>query len=283
MPQQTDNIMKDENDKPVHVPGIDKMEVVKGPDGTPVVPPTTDKPLNQTPKDTLPRPAPSQPMPEKEPEQTQVTVESKAVEGAITFEQLAAKKGFKSADDLAKSYVNLESQNKRVEVTLADAIQARLDTKTEVLKKEDIIEDLDNVDNKDAVKIINRMIDKKVSMTQDILDYQLHLIQNPKDKEIAAEAIKVVKENPGIKWKTAFAAAKSTFTGQTVEQAREDGKNEAYSNIEKKQDAQNIQGNQQRQITGDVSIKDVIEGVKTGKIRLSEARNIINSLNNDVR
>lgn len=280
----TDNISKDGEGKPVHVPGIDKMEIIKETDGTPVVPVGTEKPLNQAPKDTLPRPAPQPQMPEQQPEQKQETVESKAVEGTITFDQLAAKKGFTSPNDLAKAYSNLESQNKRVEVTLADAIAARIDEK--MIEKpvvNEAIEDLEDIDNKDAIKIINTMIDKKVGTAQDAFDYQMHLMQNPKDKEIAAEAIKVVKENPGIQWKTAFAAARSTATDQTVEQAKEDGKNEAYSNIEKKQDAQNIQGNQQRQITGDIAIQAVIEGVKTGKIRLSEARNIINSLNNDIR
>lgn len=280
-----DNIMKNEGGQPVHVPGIDKMEIIQGPDGAPVVPAGTEKSLNQIPKDTLPRPALENQMPSQQvPEQKQETIVSKAVEGTTTFDELAAKKGFNSPDDLAKAYSNLESQNKRVEVTLADAMKARLDSKAiETPKVEETIEDLDDMDNKNAVKIIQGMIDKKVGVAQDVFDYQMHLLQNPQDKEIAAEAIKVVRENPGIKWETAFAAAKTTATGQTVEQAKEDGKNEAYSNIEKKQDAQSIEGNQQRQITGDVSVKDVIDGVKTGKIRLSEARDIINSLSKDIK
>jgi hypothetical protein len=37
-----------------------------------------------------------------------------------TFEELKAKKGFQSPDDLAKAYANLESHNKRVEMKTAD-------------------------------------------------------------------------------------------------------------------------------------------------------------------
>ena len=51
-----------------------------------------------------------------------------------------------------------------------------------------------------------------------------------------------------------------------------------------KEDAQVLQGNQQqRQGSYQVTPQDVVEGVKTGKISLSETRNIINSLSNDLK
>ncbi|MCK4522397.1 MAG: hypothetical protein KAU20_07530 [Nanoarchaeota archaeon] len=284
-----DNIMLDAAGQPVNVPGVPVQNVVATPTGAPVVPTGVEPAMNQAPKDTLPRPAPLQPMPVQQvPEQpVQATPQPNApVESVITFDELAAKKGFNSPDDLAKSYVNLESQNKRVEVTLADAINARITPPVEQIPTQPVQPvpaENAGADENAALEIVDSRIASKLKKHEDIMDYKMHLIQNPTDQQFAAEAVNVVKDNPGIKWGTAFEAAKARMGGIVTQQTREDGKNEAYANIALKQNAQAIPGNAQRPNSFALTPKDVIENVKTGKISLSETRNIINSLSKDIK
>lgn len=275
-----DNIMLDAGGKPVNVPGVVDQKLVVDSNGAPVVPVGTEQPLNQAPKDTLPRPSVQQIPVQQVPVTKQETIQSNAVEGAITFEELAVKKGFKSPDDLAKSYVNLESQTKRVEATLTDAIDARIQTNPE----EKIEPQAGNIDaDQDALKIVDARITNKMRTMEDTMDYKLHLIQTPGDQQYAVEAIKVVKENPGIKWSTAFDAARARMNKTVTQNARQEGANEAYAKIEQKQDAQVLEGSQNRPGAFNVQSKEVVDGIKTGKIPLSEARNIINVLSKDLR
>ncbi|HDY68428.1 MAG TPA: hypothetical protein ENH85_11630 [Candidatus Scalindua sp.] len=282
-----DNIMKDEAGQPVQVPGNQEPPILKDSEGTPIVPAGTEKPLEQAPKDTLPRPAPQPDVPVPQtppveelgtepPKATPQVIPSGTTEKTITFDKLAEKKGFRSPDDLATAYANLESQNKRVEVTLADAIEARQETEP---KPDESIDSVD--DDTDALKIVDSRIKREVRSLGDTMDYKLHLIQTPDDQQYAAEAIKIVRENPGIKWATAFEAARSRYTESQVQQARDEAKNEAYSSIENKQNAQVIPGGQQRTDTTQTSTKEFIEGVKSGKIPLPEARKLINELSKE--
>lgn len=239
--------------------------IVRDGGGQPVVPFGTDKVIPTA--DTLPRPAPQPTMPATNPQIIEETVQRKATEGMTTYEELAATHGFKSPEDLAKSYKELRSQNSRVEATLSEAIKARQETPIESVPN---IDTVDNTD--DALRIVDSRIKKQVDAIRDAFEYKLHLIENPGDKEFASDAIKYVRENPTLKWDVAFKAAKADSLVQTE---REKGKQEAYQSIDKKADIQSL--HQSNRAT-EVSTKDIIEGIKTGRIPLSEARKFINSL-----
>lgn len=277
---EQDNIMRNQEGEPVHVPDGRKDTVVKDVQRRPIVPQGGGEPMSQAPKDTLPKPVPETRMPSFEepqvPATTQETAKQKAGEKTITYEELAAKKGFRSPDDLAASYANLESQNKRVEVTLAEAIKAR-----EQLPQDFTDEEVSQVQEAktqdEAIKIVNRLIDKRVRATEDKWEYQMYLMQNPDDRNYASDAIRIVKENPGIKWETAFKAAKADALSQAMKEAqtREQHANNAQ---QMEENLPQSMGSQPR--VAEPSYQDVIEGIRTGRIPLSQAKQYINSLRN---
>jgi hypothetical protein len=246
--------------------------IVKDSAGQVVVPTGTQKPLGAIPKDTLPHPVPVQMPAQQGPAVTQETVQSKAVSDTITFDELAVKKGFKTPDELAKAYANLETQNKRVEVTLADAIKARqeADPFAEPLPKADEVNT-----SEDAVKIVNSMISRQTKSLEDKMEFQFHLLAHPEDKEIASQALSYVKENPGIKWEVAFKAARADTLASTE---REKGRQEAYQSIQNKAGAMGVNASQR---APEVGVSDIIKGIRQGQIPLSEARKIINNLSSE--
>lgn len=249
---------------------MDSDNIVKDGSGQPIVPFGTAPAMDAAPKDTLPRPTPQIAMPATNLVVTQETVQRKAVEGTITFEELAAKKGFGSPDDLAKAYSNLESQNKRVEVTLADAIKARQEPQVPLPP----VGEVD--DTETALRIVDSRISKQVNAIKDAYDYKFHLMENPNDKQFASDAIKYVRDNPGISWELAFKAAKSDSLSQVASTAKEEGKQAAYQNIQNKEGGQTVQGGSQRE--PEVGVKDLIQSIKEGRIPLSEAKQLINRI-----
>ncbi|KKM91834.1 hypothetical protein LCGC14_1224490, partial [marine sediment metagenome] len=75
---------------------------------------------------------------------------------------------------------------------------------------------------------------------QDKNDYQMHLMQNPDDKQLVPQAIQYVRDNPGIKWEVAFKAAKADSIGTSVDAAKEEGRQEAYQSKENKGTVQSV-------------------------------------------
>lgn len=242
--------------------------------GQPIVPFGTEKPLSQIPKDTLPRPSPQTQMPEPQVQQvTAETIHSNAVEGTITFGELAVRKGFKSPDDMAKAYANLESQTKRVEATLSDAMQARIEAQRP-FEEQKSIEEVNSTE--DALRIVDSRIDKRVNAVVDKIDYQMHILSHPDDQQYASDAIRIVKDNPGISWNVAFRAAKADHLEERMRSERETGKQEAYSSIQNKQNAQSVHAASPNEAP--LNLQDLIQGIRTGRIPLSEAKRLINSL-----
>ena len=282
------NIMRGENGQPVFVPGKDDQKMVRDANGNPIVPQGTQQPLNAVPKDTMPRSVIAPQIPTQAPEMIRETSPQRAVEGTTTYEELAAKKGFRSADELAKAYANLESQNSRVEATLSDAIRARQEGLTNQSRgldfgttpqsgktdEEEMQRAQSSESTEDALKIVNSIVDRKLNTMRDSFDYQLHLMANPTDKLYAQQAIQYVKENPGIHWDVAFKAAKADAIAST---AREQGRQEAYQNIEQKQGAQAVHGGVNYQEQQQVTTQALIQGIRSGQIPLAEAKRIINA------
>jgi len=111
-----------------------------------------------------------------------------------TFEELAAKKGFKSIDDLAKAYANLESQNKKVEMTNAELqklffeAQQRSQNQDTQPFSQTLPENLD-VD-KQALEELDRFVSEKVKEREE------KLRQEFKTELEKKELKEVIKENP---------------------------------------------------------------------------------------
>ena len=147
-----------------------------------------------------------------------------------TFDELAAKKGFKSADDLAAAYSNLESQNKRVEMSLSELVNSRIQSQP----ADDVTtEELANAQSQEAaLKIVEKVVKKFTRPLEDKLALQDLMAKNPDATQYAGEMAKLVKENPGIGWDVAYKAAKFD---RLAGQAREEGKQQAYQTIQRKQ------------------------------------------------
>src|SRR3990167_2783390 len=96
---EQDNIMRNQDGEPVNVPDGRKDTTVKDSQGRTVVPEGQGTPMSGAPKDTLPRPVPEGQMPSFDravvPQQTEETTNQRAVSKTITYEELAAKKGFR--------------------------------------------------------------------------------------------------------------------------------------------------------------------------------------------
>ena len=243
--------------------------IVRDAEGKVVVPMGTQKTMSEKPKDTLPHPAPQNQMPPS-PEVKQEPTKSNAIESMTTFDELSAKKGFKDPEDLAKAYKNLESQNSRVEAMLAEAIRDQQSGIKPESAEPVIPEDSET---QDALKIVDSRISKKVDDLANKLEFKLHLIEHPEDRPFTEDALKYVKDNPGIKWSLAFKAAKADNIATL---AREEGRQESRQLSETKENAQSVHSSQRT--AENLPIKDIIEGIKTGKIPLSEAKKFINSI-----
>ena len=283
MPIPSDNIMKDEAGNPVHVPGNDKPTAVFDGAGNPVVPFGTQKTGSAFPKDTLPHGIPPTPkMPENtNPEITRETTHTNAVEDTITFDELAAKKGFKSPDDLAKSYVNLEkfaskkTQAQEDDINLSDAINARMNPAAAPA----VVQNTDDVDTPDeALQIVDSRVSRQVQKAVDPLLYKLHLLSFPEDRPLQSGAIKAVRNNPHLSWEEAFAIARSSNVNNLVTDAQERGRREAYSLKTYKENIPGQGGSAPRQGSDDVSMREVAEGLRSGKIPLSQGRSFINKI-----
>ena len=157
--------------------------------------------------------------------------EAKAPLGT-TFDDLAVKKGFRNADDLAAAYENLESQNKRVEMSLAELVKLREQT---IPQSEIAPDELNQVQTQeDALKVVERVVKKFTRPLEDKLALQELFHNNPDAPSFASDMAKLVKENPGVSWAVAYRAAKFEALDK---QSREKGRQEAYQTIQQKQAA----------------------------------------------
>ena len=170
--------------------------------------------------------------PQSAPEGTGQSSPDNAVgEPSTTFEELAAKKGFKSADDLAKAYANLESQNTRVEMGLSELIKLRSEGQPQ---EESVIEPENIQSNEDALKVVERFIKKHTQPLEDKFELQNLFMSSPDAKNYAPAMAQIVKTRPNISWADAYKLAKFDSLEKN---SREAGRREAYQNIERKESA----------------------------------------------
>ncbi len=169
---------------------------------------------------------PNQAKPEPAPQQQETQPGQQNAPEGITFQELAVKKGFKSPDDLAKAYSNLESHNKGVEMSLSDALRAR----QESLPAEELNQPVQT--DEDALKVVEKIVQRAVRPIKDELALSELMRQHPDVQQFAPAMAKLVKENPGISWEVAYKAAKFDHIGP---QAKQEGQKEAYQAIQNKQ------------------------------------------------
>lgn len=122
-----------------------------------------------------------------------------------TFAELAAKKGFKSADDLAKSYLELEKSHTRQSMDYTDLLKAKQDGIGQMV---DTVQDANpGMEQDEAVKIVQRMIDKAISPLREQLAIK-DTFKSDEDRKYAPKVAELVKKNPNIPWDVALDTVK---------------------------------------------------------------------------
>lgn len=155
-----------------------------------------------------------------------------APQDGTTFAELAAKKGWQSPDDMAKSYANLESHNKKVEMT-ADDILKMVQAQPQPQQIVQPVAPQQNIPDQQAIQIVQAIVDNTVKPLQERVALQDLFLNNPDAKEFATGIAEVVKSNPGISWPNAYKLAKYDAVQQ---QSVQQGRQEAYKNIAQKQE-----------------------------------------------
>lgn len=200
----------------------------------PVIPAGTEPTVFGTPTFTQEQSGQAEPSPvadQKAAQQEAQQDSGKAPQQETTFAELAAKKGFKSPDDLAKAYANLESQNTRVEMGLSDLM--RLREQSQPGETEDLAAvDQEIQTQEQALKVVEKVVRRFTRPLEDKIALQELFFKHPDATQYAAEIGKAIKDNPGITWESAYKVAKFDALQNT---AREQGREEAYQTMEKKQ------------------------------------------------
>lgn len=150
---------------------------------------------------------------------------SDAPEGAkagTTWEELAEKKGFKSPDDLARAYSELESHNKTVEMDRAELLKAR-EGKEEEPKSEAPADDKSN-------KVLAQVLREQRELKEKLEIKEL--FDQHKDASRYAKAMADhVKRHPNATWEQAYRYVK--FDDLEAE-AKKKGIEEAYTTQKEK-------------------------------------------------
>lgn len=153
-----------------------------------------------------------------------------------TFAELAQKKGWKTPDDMATSYANLESHNKKVEMTADDVlkmVQAASQQSTPQPVQPVVQQPMPRTPDEQAIQIVQSLIRTEVKPLQERVALQDLFIKNPDAKDYAQGIADVVKSNPGISWENAYKLAKFDAVAQ---KASQQGRQEAYQTIQQKQE-----------------------------------------------
>lgn len=174
-----------------------------------------------------------QPAPQGIPNQ-QAAAQNAPLDGT-TFAELAQKKGWNSPDDMAKSYANLESHNKKVEMTADDIlkmVQAAQQPQPIVQPQVPHVPQTPNTPDDAAIQLVQSMIRSEVKPLQERVALQDLFLKNPDAKDFAEGIASVVKSNPGISWENAYKLAKFD---SVPAQAQQQGRQEAYATVQQKQ------------------------------------------------
>ena len=191
----------------------------------------------------------------------------------ITFAELAAKKGFKSPDDMAKAYAESESQKTRVEMSLSEMIKIRNDGQDEssfgnIQQPAAQPQTVEVNTPEDAMRIVEKVVKRFTRPLEDKLALQELSYKNPDFSQYANEMAKIVKENPGVAWDVAYRAAKFNDLDK---KSREAGRQEAYQGQQQKQAV--MAGGQR--VTAPRPQRPIEELIKDKSVPFSEVQRIM--------
>ena len=194
----------------------------------------------------------AQPVPNAQPvvETPQATPQEAPQAVGTTFEELAAKKGFKSADDLARSYTELEKKQTNESMSQSDllAVKNQAQSPTEMVKT--IQESNPDMGQDEAVRIVQGMIDKSVAPIKEQLAIK-DTFKSDQDMTLAPQVAELVRQNPNIPWDVALDAVKQRSSSNEV--FVEQGKQEAQQLQQTKQAVQTDSGHQAMKPTGQLN------------------------------
>lgn len=150
---------------------------------------------------------------EVEEESAETEAPEEQAEDGTTFEELAQKKGFRTPNDLAKAYRELESHTTKVQMDRAELLKARGgDPKGKTVQPGSELE-------KEVRAIKERVeINELFSKYTDAKDYSKQMAEH-------------IKEHPNASWEQAYRYVKFDDLAKT---SKQEGRREAYQNIDQK-------------------------------------------------
>lgn len=140
------------------------------------------------------------------------TTQAKTDQGgtAVTFADLAAKKGFKTSDDLAKAYAELEVHATKKSMELSDLVTAKAEG---VKTAADAHQGNGNSSGKsdytpdEALALVRSLITSEVAPIRERLAIA-DTFKEPGDMQFAPAVAELVRNNPNIPWDVALKSVK---------------------------------------------------------------------------
>lgn len=136
----------------------------------------------------------------------------------VTFQELAAKKGFKTPDDLARSYANLEQSHTKKSMELSELAEIKL-SKPQAQEK---VQQLENqgYTQDEAINIVKKLIHDELAPFKEQIAIK-ETFKNEEDMSYAPQVAELVKRNPTIPWDVALKSVKydAVVNKLTTEQA----------------------------------------------------------------
>lgn len=122
-----------------------------------------------------------------------------------TFQELAAKKGFKSEDDLARAYAELERSHTKKSMELSELAEIKL-SKPHVQEKVQQLEN-EGYTQDEAINIVRKLIQDEVAPLREQLAIK-ETFKNEEDMVYAPQVAEVIRKNPSIPWDVALKSVK---------------------------------------------------------------------------
>jgi hypothetical protein len=167
--------------------------------------------------------------------QQQQTIQEEAPtmeEEGKAFEELMAKKGFRTPNDFAKSYSELEKANTQKAMDISELSKVKSEAMSpSQLAIQQVQDQNPDMSQDEAVRIVNKLIADQVAPIKEQLELQ-KTFKNPEDMRYATQVAEIIKKNPNTPWGIALDAVKFQTSQESLKQQ---GKNEAYQTIQQNQ------------------------------------------------
>lgn len=184
-------------------------------------------------------------MPDVQP--VEVPAEPSKSSDETNFESVAAKKGFKTPDDLAKAYANLESQNTKVSMKAAELEKqffpdSPKTTEQRVEKaysddEQKALSELRSFISREAVEPLKQEFDLKLRTELAKIELSQVIKDNPDFANYANEVKEFKSKYPDMPFREAYTFAKA-LKGDLVKEARAEGLRQGTWSAERQSAAQ---------------------------------------------